>query len=123
MEKKPKYLLVFSFLHILLCGQTMLVIIFPDPTKVCYEDRNAGIQLLWCMLLMTINNTVWYHVPSYDKFHLVVICAVLMATPTFNPDAITIAVTFKYCQISIILLWMFISTEAVSKMPQTVGLL
>ena len=75
------------------------------------------------MVLMTINNIVWYQAPKYDKFHLVVICAVLMATPTFNPDEIAKQVTFKYCQISIILLWMFISTEAVNKMPKAVGLL
>ena len=88
MEIKPQFLLVFTILHNFLCAQTLLVSIFADSAKDGYEERNAAIQIICCMVLMTINNIVWYQASKYDKLHLIVICAVLMATPSFNPDLI-----------------------------------
>ena len=72
------------------------------------------------MVMMMINNMVWSQAKSYDRLHYVLICAVLMCTPTLNADQMTTVMTFRYCQITTILLLIFVTMAVVHRMPWTV---
>ena len=75
--------------------------------------------MIFCLILMLANNTVWGLVSTKDLLHYLITSAVLIATPTFSPDT-PLTTTLQLCQTSTILLLLFISMVVVHQLPSAV---